>query len=188
MQRSRTNIFAYNRIFKQLSLLIVLFFYMPLPGKAQDSIPKPPGFVPNRDIGKLKHALDRINNDANTTQSLLETARGLNYLPGQVVALCNLAGIYDGQKDDESKKDLQEAQQLSGQIKELSDAGWALGEVGRLRGRYADKSAEFKTGLSGVFKSLSLAMTSNAFRQHDRKPPKPADADDDDDDDNSWSN
>lgn len=179
--------FAPRSIYKPLILSVILFFSIPLLSNGQDSVPRFTPPPPNHDIERLKHSLSRPVNDEATAESLLEKAQELNYLPGQVVALCNLASINDGEDAGESRKQLQQAQQLALQIKDLREAGWALGQVGGMRGHTASKSTEFKNGLSAVFNSITEGMRKGTYTMHLKTPPKKTD-DDDNDDDDSWAN
>jgi len=125
---------------------------------AQDSIPKP-----NSGITRLKQSLDQVVTDADQVKAMLQSSKDLKYLPGQVVALCQLAGIYDGQQTAESAKSLQEAKKLAGQVGDFNGAGWALRKVAKLQRHYPSKSQELKKGLSDVLGALGEAMQHSKF-------------------------
>ena len=74
-------------------ILIGIICACALRTSAQDSIPKP-----NSKIAHLKQSLDQVAPDADQAAALLQTSKDLHYLPGQVVALCELAGVYDGDR------------------------------------------------------------------------------------------
>jgi len=142
-------------------LLGVAFVFSPVQVNAQDTIPKS-----NNATTRLKQSLDQVVTDADQAKALLQTAKELNYLPGQVVALCQLAGIYDGEQAAESAKNLQEAQRLAGQVRDFLGASWALRKVSKLQRYYPSKSRELKKGLSDVLGALGQAMGNSKMDFH----------------------
>lgn len=167
---------ASNKLYFLLILIGAMCFFRPLQVSAQDdSIPGMPQVSTNPNIERLKQSLKRAIADADPDHVtvLLQTAKGQHYLPGQVVALCELAAIYDGQKPDESAKDLQEAQQLAGQARDFSGVSWAMMEVGKVQQHNFSKSADLRNGLTGVIRSLGLAMANSKINLHARAPGKP---------------
>ena len=173
-----------RRLYTLAILICTLFFFRPLQTRAQGNIPDVSQGSSNRKIKQLKQALDLPIVDADNATALLQTAKDVHYLPGQVVALCGLASIYDGQQPEESAKSLQEAQQLAGQIDDLTEAGWAMEEVGKLQQANSSKSAALRKGLLNVIHSLSMAMRLAKVNPHlkglDKPNPNQADADEDD--------
>src|SRR3569833_345596 len=135
---------------------------------AQDTIPKS-----NRVIKQLKQSLGQVITDAGQAAALLQTSKELHYLTGQVVALCQLAGINDGQQAAESAKNLQEAQQLAAGRKDFIGASWAIREVAKLQRFYSSKPPELKKGLSGVLSARGQAMGNSKFDVHVDFPEKP---------------
>lgn len=133
--------------------IFIAFSFSTDQANAQDSIPKP-----NSGIERIKQSLDQVAPDADQAAALLQTSKDLNYLPGQVVALCQLAGIYDGQDSQQSVKNLQEAQQLAVQVRDFKGAMWAMREIGKLQRHYSSKSQDLRRGLSGVIAALGQAM------------------------------
>ena len=154
-----------------LGILIgtALFFY-PLWTNAQDSIPELPRGSSNGDIQRLKQSFEQEVTDAGHVTALLQTSKDMHYVPGQVVALSQLAVIYDGQRAEESAKSLREAQQLAGQIRDLTEAAWAMRALGKLREDNSSKSAALKKGLAEVFRSLGLAMANSTVNVHQKHP------------------
>src|SRR4051812_3625882 len=74
-----------RRLFVLLSVMGLACWVSPMRVNAQDSIPKS-----NSGITRLKQSLDQVVTDADQVKALLQTSKDLNYLPGQVVALCQL--------------------------------------------------------------------------------------------------
>ena len=142
-----------------LAICCALLFALPLSSLAQDTIPKPPRVSGFRGpIGRLKGSLSKPNTDADNVASLLQTAKDLNYLPGQVVALCQLAFIHDETLSSQSKKELQDALALAGQIHEIPEAGWAMNAIGKIMTASSAKSADLRNGLSSVVSTLGQAI------------------------------
>jgi len=150
-----------------------MLFLHPLRANAQDSIPELPQGSSNHNIRHLKQSFDHAVMDADHATALLQASKDLHYLPGQVVALCDLAGIYDGQQPEESAKSLQEAQQLTGQIRDIMEAAWAMREIGKIQRYNSSKSMDLKKGLTSVFSSLGLAMQNDKVSVRQRRPGKP---------------
>ena len=179
-----------NRSYLLKILVVTLLFLIPLYTNAQNGAPTPelpPGNV-NHAVQRLKHAIESAAAEADGEQvtALLQTAKDQHYLPGQVVVLCELAGINDGQQPDESAKNLQEAQQLAGEAGgDIMELSWAMGEVGKVQRYTSSKSADLRKGLTAVIRSLGLAMRTGKIimhqRRHGKTDPDEADADSDDD-------
>lgn len=135
---------------------------------AQDTIP-----ASNKNIEYLKQSLDQVATDAKQANALLQSSKDLNYLPGQVVALCQLAGFNDSEQAGASSKNLQEAQQIAAQIKDMSGGLWAIREVGKIQRHFASGSKELKKGLSDVLLALGKSMTGSKLDLHLNVPARP---------------
>lgn len=142
--------------------------FHPIRTNAQDTIPKS-----NSSIAALKQSLGQMVTDAGQAAALLQTAKDLDYLPGQVVALCQLAGIYDGQQPAESAKSLQDAQQLAAQVRDFNGAGWGMREVAKTERYYSSKSPELRRGLAAVINALGQAMQHSKPDVHVKAPVLP---------------
>jgi signal transduction histidine kinase len=171
-QRTAGGRIVCNRLYILGILISTVLFFHPLLTNAQDSIPQLPQGSSNRNIQLLKQSFEHEVADAGHATALLQTSKDLHYLPGQVVALSQLAVIYDGQRPEESAKSLQEAQQLAGQIRDLTEAAWAMGQLGKLRQHNSSQSTELKKGLADVFRSLGLAMQHSTINVHQKHPAK----------------
>ena len=185
---------AYNRLVILLFLTGVVCLGLPFAVHAQDSVPNrvkipvTPGVeqrfqvLLSPEISELKISLSRRIKDADDATELLQKAKTLNYIPGQVVALCDLAAIDDEEKPDASAGDLQEAQRIASQIKEMPEASWAMHQIAKLNRDSPNKSAKFKSSLANVIKALAQAMQNGSFVIHMRQPPKQNDVDEEDPD------
>ncbi|WP_461042004.1 sensor histidine kinase [Spirosoma harenae] len=123
-----------------------------------------------QEIGRLKSALRRQPNSVQEADTLLNRARKLGYIPGQVIALCHLVGIYlQEQQTQQADALIEEASQLSKQIHDTREAGWAMAMVGRMQGSNARKNPTFTNALMPVLESLNVTMTSNVLAK--RKEP-----------------
>gem|GEM_PF-1960810 len=123
-------------------------------------------------LTSLKRALAKA--DLAAADSLLAQARQLNYVPGQVVALGQLAARQQAQDPAAATAHLQEATQLAAQLRDVGDAGWALGQIGRLEGRLARQSSALVDYYAPLRQALGDAMNASAAFQ--QAPAKEADA------------
>jgi hypothetical protein len=81
-----------------------------------------------KEISRLKSALQSKVSTVDEADSLLNVARELNYAPGQVIALCHLASLHiQQQQTEEAMKLFAKAGEAAGQIQDVEEAGWALG-------------------------------------------------------------
>ena len=149
--------------------LVLILTGSPTPTLAQviqtDSAALSPSQPPKKEIGRLQTALKRDVGTIEMAESLLTLARRLDYLPGQVVALCQLAGIrFRQQQPQEATALLQEAGKIAGQIQGMSEAGWAMDQVGRrMQGRDARRMPTFMNALGPVLDSLGAALNNSAL-------------------------
>ncbi|HEX8328079.1 MAG TPA: ATP-binding protein [Hymenobacter sp.] len=104
------------------------------PGKDSAAVLPP---APPRSEPGLKAALMQPIASARVADSLLAQARRQASTGAQVVALAQLASIrLQQQEPAEATRLLQEAERLAPQLRDLRDAGWAMGQVGRIQRRY----------------------------------------------------
>jgi two-component system NtrC family sensor kinase len=113
----------------------------------------------NEEISRLKGALRRNINSVEAADTLLSSARKLAYLPGQVVALCQLANIrLQQQQPDQAAILSQEAKGIAIQIRDLRDAGWAMSQVGRILNGNAKKYPASVSVFTAVMDALDVSM------------------------------
>ena len=143
-------------------------FLQPQNVNAQDSIPGMLQGHLNPAIQRLKQSLDRAigESDAGQVLALLQIAKDQRYVPGQVVALCELAAVYDGQQPGEPAKSLQEAQQLATQGGDFIEVGWAMAEIGKIQQHNSAKSADLRKGLTAVTRSVAEGMQHSMLNIH----------------------
>ena len=162
---------------RRLYLLVIfigaLCFSRPLEVAAQDSIPEPPHFSSNHSISHLKRSFDHRGIDADEASGLLQASKDLNYVPGQIVALCQLATVYDAQQPDLSAKNLQQARALAPQVTDFSETGWAMGQIGRIQQKNPTISADLRNGLIDMIRLLGQSMRNVKIRVHQKPPGKP---------------
>ncbi|MBR7209429.1 GHKL domain-containing protein [Microvirga sp. STS02] len=156
------------RRFGGFFLLMLMLGLGGIPGRAQDvpaadSTERPP--VPPRaptplprEVVRLKAALSASVGTAEAADSLLVRARRLAYLPGQVVALAQLAGIKLQQESPQADGLLKEAEALAGQLHDLKEAGWALNQVSRLQRRFGHLAPSAAGAYGPLLEALGDAM------------------------------
>jgi signal transduction histidine kinase len=121
---------------------------------------------------RLKKVLPHAQPEALDT--VLAQARRAAYVPAQVVALSRLAAGQLPQQPAAASARLQEATQLASQIRDVADAGWALGQVGQLQRQLARQSPGQADFYAPLLQALGDAMnTSAAFKA----PAAPKEAD-----------
>ncbi|MBO0933493.1 sensor histidine kinase [Fibrella aquatilis] len=111
----------------------------------------------NPDVRQLHEAVQQNLGGASiqTADSLLQAARRLADQAGQVVVLSQLAALYAEQDQDQTAGDLAaQATRLGGQLQLVSEAGWAMANLGRLQRQYKQRSVLF----GPVFSALGMAM------------------------------
>ena len=127
-----------------------------------DSVPNRPSTPPFSEIGRLRGALRQNAISIDVADSLLTQARRLAYLPGQVVALCQLASIRLQQQQPQQATALfQEAIRTSEQIRDLKEVGWALGQVIRIQRMTSRFTPALSSSFAPVLESLGKAMGIN---------------------------
>ena len=118
---------------------------------------------PTQATTALKKALARANLEA--ADSLLGQARRLGYVPGQVVALAQLAARQQAPEPTAAAAHLQEASQLASQLRDVADAGWALGRVSQLQSQLARRAPELADYYAPLMQALGTAMNASAAFQ-----------------------
>lgn len=113
------------RLLRRFASLFLLAFLLALLGLL---VPAPPLWaqqVPDAPaVARLKAALRRPISSASEADSLLAQARRLSYVPGQVVALAQLASIrLQAQPAEPATPLLQEAVQLASQVQQHERSG-----------------------------------------------------------------
>ncbi|MDB5268983.1 MAG: two-component sensor histidine kinase [Hymenobacter sp.] len=159
------------RCFGCLFLLMLALGPMGTPGWAQevpaaDSIelplaPPAPARPPtpiSKEVVRLKAALSAPVSSAEATDSLLTQARRLDYLPGQVVALAQLAGLQLQKESPRTEALLKDAEALAGQLHGLKETGWALNQVSRLQRRFGNLSPTAAGAYGPLLEALGAAM------------------------------
>ncbi len=148
-----------------ISLCLVLFSPLNiLPVRAQSiqsdsTLGQPVPSSGNEEIGRLKGALRRNINSIEVADTLLGLARKLAYLPGQVVALCQLANTrIQQQQPDQAAILSQEAKGIAAQIRDLREAGWAMSQVGRILNGTARKYPASVGVFTAVMDALDVSM------------------------------
>ncbi|GAB4018086.1 hypothetical protein GCM10028808_51520 [Spirosoma migulaei] len=115
------------------------------------------------DIGRLKAALSQNMTSSPVADSLLIVARQLAYPPGQVIALCQLAGIrLQQQQTQQAAGLLQEASQLAEQTRDLKESVWMMNQVSRIQRMSSRTSPSFSASFVPVLESLGRAMSVSA--------------------------
>ncbi|WP_018621811.1 sensor histidine kinase [Spirosoma luteum] len=113
----------------------------------------------NEGVGRLKAALRRNVNSIQVADTLLGSARKLAYLPGQVVALCQLTSLrLQLQQPDQAELLVQEAKGIAVQIRDLREAGWAMSQVGRILNNTAKRYPSSIAVFTAVMDALDASM------------------------------
>ncbi|MGI4760844.1 MAG: sensor histidine kinase [Janthinobacterium lividum] len=110
-------------------------------------------------VARLKTALRQSIRNAPATDSLLTQARQLGYVPGQIVALSQLASLrLQAQQPELAEPLLEEAVELASQLENMDEGGWAMQEVGAVQRRLAHVAPATIRAYNPLFKELSRAM------------------------------
>lgn len=142
-------------LFLQLNVLPVGAQSLP-PDSTLGQLVQPSG---NEGVGRLKAALRRNINSIQVADTLLSSSRKLAYLPGQVVALCQLTSLrLQLQQPEQAERLSQEAKGIAIQIRDLREAGWAMGQVGRILNNTAKKYPASITVFTAVMDALDVSM------------------------------
>ena len=115
-----------------------------------------------REIERLKKVLPHAQPAALDT--VLAQARRVAYVPVQIVVLSRLAAAQLPSQRPAAVARLQEATQLAGQLHDVADAGWTLGQVSRVQSDLA-RRAPALTGqeeFAPLLQALSDAMNASA--------------------------
>jgi two-component system NtrC family sensor kinase len=148
------------RRFGTLFLLAVLLHVARAPLQAQ--VPDVP--VVDKPIARLKAALRQPITSATTADSLLTQARQLAYVPGQIVALSQLAGIrLQEQQPEQATALLLEAKQLAGQLHDMGDTGWTMAQLSRIQARFARTAPALTSYYAPLSQELQNAMSKSSL-------------------------
>jgi signal transduction histidine kinase len=131
--------------------------------------------VRDQPLTALKKAL--LKADPLAADSLLTQARQLSYVPGQIVALAQVAARQQAAEPAATTATLQEATQLATQLRDVSDASWALGRVGLLQSKLARQDAALADFYAPLMQALGNAMSAGAaFKEADPARERAAEA------------
>lgn len=157
-----------KQLFYFSRIICLIGFWAMLPGlgwaqvAAGDSIPARPQ-LPRKEIGRLKAALRQPILSVEDADSLLTMARRLDFKSGQVVALCQLASLrLQQQQWPQAIGALKEAEQLAGQLRDLRESGWAMGQVTSIQGNTIRANPALSSLFVPVLLSLEKAMDAGA--------------------------
>jgi two-component system NtrC family sensor kinase len=117
------------------------------------------------EIERLKRVLAHVQPSALDT--VLAQARRADYLPVQIVVLSRIAAAQLPDQRAAATARLQEATQLATQLRDVADAGWALGQVSRVQGDLVRQAPALpgQEEFAPLLQALSDAMnTSAAFK------------------------
>jgi two-component system NtrC family sensor kinase len=110
-------------------------------------------------VARLKAALRQPIGEVPVADSLLAQARQLGYVPGQIVALSQLASLrLQAQQPEQATPLLQEAVRLAGQLEDMNEEGWAMNQVGAVQRRLARVAPATIGAYDPLFKELSVVM------------------------------
>jgi two-component system NtrC family sensor kinase len=110
-------------------------------------------------VARLKAALRQPITEVPAADSLLAQARQLGYVPGQIVALSQLASLrLQAQQPEQATPLLQEATQLAGQLEDMNEEGWAMNQVGAVQRRLSRVAPATIGAYDPLFKELSAMM------------------------------
>jgi signal transduction histidine kinase len=115
------------------------------------------------EIERLKKVLPHASLSALDT--VLAQARRVAYVPVQVAVLSRMAAARLPLQRSAAVARLQEATQLAGQLHDVAEAGWALGQVGQLQQKLARQAPDQSNFYAPLLQALGDAMnTSAAFK------------------------
>ncbi|MFA6247489.1 MAG: ATP-binding protein [Mucilaginibacter sp.] len=173
--KSHLSAIPYTHLFTNFTItiaLIISLFCAPAYAYAQEQ----------KGIAKLKKSLEENVKTADDANTLLKTARELNYPAGQIVALCYLGVIYDkDQQAEQSKSSLRDARQLAVKVTGMADALWALKIMGTMQKNNAPLSNDVQMGVGSVMTVLGNTITKSTVSQPRNNKISTGDDDDDDD-------
>ena len=116
-----------------------------------------------KEIERLKRVLPHAQPAA--LDSVLAQARRVASLSLQVVILSKLAAAQLSAQPAAATARLQEATQLAGQLHDVSEAGWALGQVSRVQGDLTRQDPALSGYFAPLIQALSDAMNTSAAFQ-----------------------
>ncbi|MVM29945.1 two-component sensor histidine kinase [Spirosoma sp. HMF4905] len=119
--------------------------------------------IPKNDISRLKGALSQPVSSVQLADSLLTLTRQLAYPAGQVIALCQLAGLrLQQQQPQQATALLQQASQVAEQIHDLKEAVWTMNQVSRIQRTSSRIAPIFSASFVPVLESLGSALKVSA--------------------------
>ncbi|NID12937.1 sensor histidine kinase [Fibrivirga algicola] len=107
---------------------------------------------------RLRAALSRPVGSVVVADSLLTLSRQIAYPSGQVIALCQLAGLQLEQQPQQAAANLQEANRLVAQLTDYREAGWVLGQVVRIQTNAVRTSPTQAAAFAPVMEALGKAI------------------------------
>lgn len=113
---------------------------------------------PRRETYRLRAALSRPVGSVVVADSLLTLSRQIAYPSGQVIALCQLAGLQLEQQPQQAAANLQEANRLVAQLTDYREAGWVLGQVVRIQTNAVRTSPTQAAAFAPVMEALGKAI------------------------------
>lgn len=139
--------------------MVAILFAVPQSVFAQDTVSKASNTASNIAIASLQRSLTREVKTAEDAKALYETARKLKYQAGQVVALCQLAIVYDRQQQAAlSNSALHDALRMAPNVTGVDDAEWALEAASDLQDDYETPSPRFKASFAPIMMSLGKSL------------------------------
>jgi two-component system NtrC family sensor kinase len=147
------------RSFSFAIFMVAILFAAPQFVFAQDTVSKASNTAFNIAIASLQRSLTREVKTAEEAKALYETARKLKYQAGQVVALCQLAIVYDRQQQAAlSNSALHDALRMAPNVTGVDDAEWALEAASDLQDDYETPSPRFKASFAPIMMSLGKSL------------------------------
>jgi two-component system NtrC family sensor kinase len=147
------------RSFSFAIFMVAILFAAPQFVFAQDTVSKASNTASNIAIASLQRSLTREVKTAEEAKALYETARKLKYQAGQVVALCQLAIVYDRQQQAAlSNSALHDALRMAPNVTGVDDAEWALEAASDLQDDYETPSPRFKASFAPIMMSLGKSL------------------------------
>ncbi|MEZ0538261.1 sensor histidine kinase [Fibrella arboris] len=148
--------------------LLLFLLASALSGQTQtiqgDSVPGGGPQPARRGMYRLRSTLAKPATSVETTDSLLVQTRRLAYVPGQIVALSQLANLrVQQQQTQEAAALIQEAGRLAVQLRDVNETGWTLGQVARIQASSLRTSPSSAALFSPILESLGKTMAANAM-------------------------
>jgi hypothetical protein len=147
------------RSFAFTIFMVAILYAAPQFVFAQDTVSKASNTASNIAIASLQRSLTREVKTAEEAKALYKTARKVKYQAGQVVALCQLAILYDRQQQTAlSNSALRDALRMAPNVTGVDDAEWALEAASDLQDDYETPSPRFKASFAPIMMSLGKSL------------------------------